>query len=326
MSAVVGIDVAKAKLDIALLIADNLERTTVANTVAGHDELCDWLAARTDGPVHACLEATGRYGEAIAGTLYAAGHRVSVENPAKIKAFAGTLLLRTKTDAVDALLIARYCLMHQPPAWNPPDPAQIRLRALSRHRQALQKMRQQERNRLKSGQLDPTIEQMLREHIAHINAQIQELERQMRQLIRQHTPLKRQLRLLTSIPGVGFLTAVALVAEIPHITQFASARQLVAYAGLDPRHHSSGSSIRRQTRISKRGNARLRAALYFPAIAAKRFNPLVQPLVQHMMLDGHCPMSIIAAVMRKLLHYAFAVLRSGQPFDPNYLNRQPIST
>jgi transposase len=325
MSVVVGIDVAKAKLDVALLIADNLERTIVANTAAGHDELCDWLAARTDEPVHACLEATGRYGEAIAGALYAAGHRVSVENPAKIKAFAGTLLLRTKTDAVDALLIARYCLMHQPPVWNPSAPAQTRLRALSRRRQALQKMRQQERNRLKSGQHDPMIEQMQREHIDYMNAQIKELERQMHQLIRHHAQLKRRLRLLTSIPGIGFLSAVALLAEIPDVSLFASARQLVAYVGLDPRHHSSGSSIRRQTRISKRGNARLRAALYFPAIAAKRFNPLVQPLVQHMMANGHCPMSIIAAVMRKLLHYAFAVLRSGQPFDPNYLKRQPIS-
>lgn len=324
MSAIVGIDVSKAKLDVVLLIGDEPERLMVANDAVGHDELCEWLAERTTGPVHACLEATGRYGEAIAETLYAAGYQVSVENPAKIKAFANTLLRRTKTDAADALLIAQYCQLHRPVAWTPPDPASAQLRALSRHRQALQKTRQQYRNRLKSGQLTPVVKHMTEEHIAFCDAQIKELEKQMRQLIRAHDHLNRKLRLLVTIPGVGFLTAVVLLAEIPHLDRFSSARQLVAYVGLDPRQHSSGSSIHKKTRISKRGNARLRAALYFPALAAKRCNPLLQPLVQRLSQAGHCPMSIIAAVMRKLLHYAFAILRSGRPFDRNYLNLQAV--
>jgi len=319
MSSILGIDVSKAKLDVALISTDTIRQLTVPNTSDGHDKLCDWLVEYADGPLHACLEATGRYGQAVAAALHSTGYKVSVVNPAQIKAFAGTLLVRSKTDAIDALLIARYCQMHQPPAWNPPDPAQIRLKELSRHRRALQNMCQQQRNRLKAGCLDPDVALLLLADIDHFTAQIRAVDQLIRQHIRQHASLKRQVRLLCSIPGIGFITAVALLAEIAYFATFTSPRQLVAYAGLDPRHRSSGSSVHHKTSISKRGNAHLRAALYFPAIAAKKHNPLVQPLVKHMMQAGHCPMSIVAAVMRKLLHYAFAILRSGQPFDPNYL-------
>jgi transposase len=325
MSPVLGIDVSKAKLDVALLDDAQVTPLTVSNDAAGHETLCGWLADQTASPVHACLEATGRYGLAVAEALHAAGHRVSLVNPACIKAFAGTLLTRNKTDAGDAALIAHYCQMHHPPAWTPPEAAQARLKALTRHRQALQHMRQQQRNRLKAGPVDPLVAQMLQEDIAYLTAQLERLEQHLLQHVRQHAPLKRQVQLLTSIPGIGFITAVVLLAEVADITAFASARQLVAYAGLNPQQHRSGSSVHKRTRLSKRGNARLRAALYLPAVVAKRRNPLLQPLVQRMTLAGHCPMSIVAAVMRKLLHLAFGILRSGQPFDPDYLTRRPLT-
>jgi transposase len=322
MSSFLGIDVSKAKLDVSLLTSTGCERHTVRNDAAGHEALCAWLAQHGTAPVHACLEATGRYGQQVAAALYAAGHRVSVVNPARIKAFADTLLVRNKTDAGDAALIARYCQLHRPPLWTPPDPARTRLQQLTRRLHALQETRQQERNRLQAGEVDSLVQDSIRVVIACLTDQINQVEQHIHQHIRHHAALQRQVRLLTSIPGIGFKTATVLLAEIPDIRAFASARQLVAYAGLNPQQRQSGSSVKKRTRLSKRGNARLRQALYMPGVVAKRHNPLVQSLVSRMEAQGHCPMSIVAAVMRKLLHFAFGILRSGQPFDPHYLTPQ----
>jgi transposase len=114
-----GIDISKAKFDIALLRDDGkLRHKVFPNTEAGFQQLSAWLSKHKALPVHACMEATGTYGEALASYLHRAGHLVSVVNPAIIKAFASTLLSRTKTDKRDASLIARYCLQHHPPAWH----------------------------------------------------------------------------------------------------------------------------------------------------------------------------------------------------------------
>jgi transposase len=124
---------------------------------------------------------------------------------------------------------------------------------------------------------------------------------------------------LDSIPGIAETTAATLLAEIVDVTQYRSARQVAAYAGLVPRERYSGSSVRGRTRLSKIGNARLRKALYFPAITALRCSPFFQAWAQGLRERGKCKMSVIGAAMRKLIHLAYGVLKTGQPFDPEWL-------
>jgi transposase len=140
-----GIDISKAKFDVALLRADGkLRHRVLPNSQAGFQLLSEWLSKQKASPIHACMEATGTYSDALAYYLHAAGHIVSVVNPAVIKAFAQSQMSRTKTDKADATLIARYCQMHRPAAWAPPPPEISELQALLRRLEALIDMRQQE--------------------------------------------------------------------------------------------------------------------------------------------------------------------------------------
>jgi transposase len=141
---------------------------------------------------------------------------------------------------------------------------------------------------------------------------------QTRPHINNHPGLKRQSKLLDSIPGIAETTAALLLSVITDITQYKSARQVAAYAGLVPRERQSGSRVRGQTRLSKIGNARLRRALYFPAITALRCNPFFQAWAEGLLKRGKSKMSVICAVMRKLVHLAYGVLKNGQPFDPEW--------
>jgi transposase len=271
--------------------------------------------------LHACLEATGYYGDDVAQFLHEAGYRVSVVNPARIKGYADSRLSRNKTDAADAALIADFCRTQQPEAWTPPPAEQRELQALVRHLENLTAMRQQEVNRRQAGIPSEMVLKTLDDHIAFLNQQIADLLRQIHDHIERHPHLRQQRDLLTSIPGIGDLTAYKLLAEIRDIAVFDNARQLAAFAGLTPRQHTSGSSVRGRTRLSKRGSSRLRAALYFPAIVAQRHNPILHPFAHRLLASGLSKLAVIAAVMRKLLHLVFGILKSGQPFDPLYLEK-----
>jgi transposase len=120
------------------------------------------------------------------------------------------------------------------------------------------------------------------------------------------------------MPGIGEATAAKLLAEIVDVNQYRSARQVAAFAGLVPKHRESGSSVRGKPRLCKVGTARLRKALYFPAIVATQHNPIIKAVSERLRERGKCPMLIVGAAMRKLIHIAYGVLKSGKPFDPNY--------
>ena len=325
MNGWVGMDVAKATLEVVLLRPQDEQATTLPNTKAGFHTLHHFLQKRCPDGTPICLEATGLYGDAVAEFLYQRGYRVSVVNPARIKAYGDSRLRRNKTDRSDARLIAHFCRTQQPEAWTPPIPAVKELRALLRHLDDLQAMRQQEHNRMQAGETSPSVLAQLTAHLAFLDSQITVLKQQINDHFDQHPDLKHQRDLLTSIPGIGDLTAGKLLAEIGDIRAFGSARQLAAFVGVTPRQHQSGTSIRRPSRISKQGSAALRAALYMPAVVAKRHNPLVRALAERLQARGHSSMSIIVAAMRKLLHLAFGVLKSGQPFDPHYLDHRVVS-
>jgi transposase len=316
---VLGIDIAKLKFNVCLINkGGKLKHKVFPNTLTGCEQLLDWLSKQGIQRVHACLEATGTYGESLSLFLYEAGHLVSVVNPAAIKAFAGSRLSRTKTDRVDAELIARFCLAQAPPRWTPLPPEVRELQALVRRLESLIEMRVAEENRLSSGITVETVRESVEAHLTYLHEQIKCCEELIRNHIKGNPTLKQQSELLDSIPGIAETTAALLLSEIPDITQYGSARQVAAYAGLVPRERQSGSSVRGRTRLSKIGNARLRRALYFPAITALRCSPFFQQWAKGLQERGKSKMSVICAVMRKLVHVAYGVLKSGKEFDPEW--------
>jgi len=311
-----GIDISKDSFHVELSINNKLRHRRFANRKEGFVELCVWLSKHKARPVHACLEATGPYSEALALYLHEQGDTVSVVNPAQIKAFGQSELLRNKDDRPDAGLIRRFCEKQQPAAWAPA-PAHLReLQALTRHRENLLETRQQQINRLEVTNTKEVVKS-LRKLVTHLDAEIQRTERQINDHVDRHPDLKQQCQLLESIPGIGKRTATRLLAEIEAIRQYKSARQVAAYAGLTPRNNRSGTR-RGQTRLSKTGNARVRKALFLPAMVAKRHNPVVRSFCQRLARRGKSKMQLVGAAMRKLIHIAFGVLKSGKVFDPNH--------
>jgi len=311
-----GIDISKTSFHVELSINNKLQHRRFANRKEGFAELCVWLAKHKAGPVHACLEATGPYSEAVALYLHEQGHTVSIVNPTQIKAFGQSELLRNKDDRPDAGLIRRFCEKQQPTAWQPP-PAHFReLQALTRHLENLLETRQQQVNRLE-GTTTKAVLKSLRQLVAHVEAEIKRTEQQIDDHIDRHPDLKQQCQLLESIPGIGKRTATKLLAEIEDISRYKSARQVAAYAGLTPRNSRSGT-WRGPTRLSKTGNARVRKALFLPAMVAKRHNPVVRSFCQRLAGYGKNKMQLVGAAMRKLIHIAFGVLKSGKAFDPDH--------
>ena len=311
-----GIDISKRKFDACLVReAGKFRHKVFPNTAAGFAQLSAWLSKHRVEHVHACLEATGTYGEALATHLHDCGHTVSIVNPAAIKAYAQSHLSRAKTDKADATLIAQFCHERRPPAWQPL-PAEVRdLQALVRRLGSLLEMRQMEANRLEVA-ATPAVTESLAGHLSYLDEEIARTEKMIRSHIDSHPDLRGQRDLLLSIPGIGETTAAKLLSEIMDVTLYASARQLAAFAGLAPRLHESGSSVKRKARLSKTGAPRLRKALYFPAIAAIKYNPYIKELSERLRARGKCPMQVIGAAMRKLIHLAYGVLKSGRPFDP----------
>jgi transposase len=264
-----------------------------------------------------CLEATGRYSEGVAEHLHAAGHTLSVINPARLKAFGQARLTRTKTDQTDAALLAEFCRSQQPPAWTPPSAERRELRALVRRRESLLQLRQQEANRLSSGEDSPAVITSLEAVLAVLRDELAKVEQAISAQVARAPELQRQHQWIDSITGIGPTTAAALLGEID-FGAYPSARQVAAQAGLTPRQRQSGTSVHGKPRISKQGASQLRRILYFPAIVAMRHNPVIRAFAERLAKAGKAKMAIVCACMRKLLHLVYGVLKSGRPFDPDY--------
>ncbi len=320
-----GIDLAKNKFDVALLDHEHVSHHVFPNTPEGITALLAWIQAQGHTRVHACLEATGTYGDEVARRLHAAGHVVSVINPAVLKAFRQSTLTRTKNDRTDADLLARYAALHHPKAWAPPSPELQELQALARRLESLHQLRQQESNRLAGAQRSSLVAESITRMLAALDQEIAQVEQLLKDHIQQHPDLKAQHDLLCSIPGIGDKTATTLLAECGNLAGFTDARALAAYAGLTPKQHQSGTSVHAKPRLSKIGSDRLRKALYFPAITALRYNPLIKAFCDRLVARGKHKMVVIGAAMRKLLHLAYGVLKSGRPFDPHHGQSAPLA-
>lgn len=313
---ILGIDISKAKFDAALLVDGKVKKSRVfENNLTGFKALSLWLIKHDIPHLQTCMEATGSYGDELATYLYDQGFEVSVVNPAQIKSFSGAQLNRAKTDKADAKFIAQFCASMQPTAWMPP-PMHVReLQALVQRLSSLLQMERQEQNRF--GTAAPVIQPSIKTVLTTIQVGIKAVERMIRDHIDRHPDLKDQSNLLDSIPGIGIATISRLLAFVD-VHRFDDAKALAAFVGLNPTVHQSGSSVRGQSRLSKKGNATIRKALYMPAVVARRYNPTIKTFAERLKKAGKSNMLIIGAVMRKLLHIIYGVLKSGKPFDANY--------
>jgi transposase len=322
-----GIDVGKSNLEVSLFGAHGgangiLAKTSVSNDPGGWDRLLSWLhdpdtmPEATPETTRVCMEASGGYEEGVARFLHAEDYKVSVVNPRRIKGYADSQLQRSKTDSADANLIARFGHREAPRRWTPPAAAASRLRELTRARQALKKEKTRTNNRLADTE-EEALRDAYEDRLDTIEEKIDALEEEIAEQVNESPDLSTRCSLLTSIPGVALQTAAIVISELKSPDRFESARQVAAYAGLVPSHYQSGSSVRGQPRMSKVGNARLRSAMYYPAMTALRCNEAVKAFGNRLKERGKEQMVIIGAAMRKLLHICYGVLKSGRPFDPS---------
>lgn len=322
---VVGIDVSKRKLDVALLIDGKIKAKVVANSPEGFVELEGWLSKQKVAltEIHACLESTGVYSEPIALYWYDKGIKVSLVNPNCIKSFGKSENIRNKNDQLDAGLIARYCAAMAPQPWQAPPREQRQLRAWANRLTALQDMRQQEMNRLEAHAVAEQHDLMdhVQAHIKWLEEQITQIERDIDDHIDRHPGLRHDAELIESIPGLGRATAAKVLAHIGDVRRFASAKALAAFIGVTPRQRQSGSSVRGRTMMCRMGSGRLRAALFLPSLVAKRYNPILKQFASRLEGNGLTKMAVAGAIMRKLTHLIYGVVKSGKPFDPNYLDK-----
>ncbi len=256
----------------------------------------------------------------LAFYLHDAGHTVSVVNPARIKGFAQSELLRTKTDKLDASLIARFCLAMKPIPWIPPSPEIRALRALVRRVDSLTNMRTQEKNRISIAY--ESVSLLIKEHIAYLDHEIKKIRKEIARLIEEDPNLKRNKDLLDTIPGLGKVTIAVILAELDDLEKFNHVRELVAFIGLAPKETLSGSSIKGKPRLCKIGHVRLRKVFYMPALVSIQCNPLMIAFCNRLKDKGKNGKVIVCAIMRKLVHIVFGVLKSGKKYDPNY---KPVS-
>ena len=329
---VVGLDVA-AESFVAVLATRSATGTvqvllapkSFANTAAGFAALLAWADKRLrplpdTAPVAFVLEATGVYHEELTYFLHHHHRTVQVVQPLMAKQFARSLATKSKTDALDAAMLARLGLERTLPVWKPFTPALRLLRALTRERATGLKHATRLRNQLHAlhhAHATPAKQvERLQTHLELLDAQKKEIEQELNTLVTSENDLKKTVERLVTIPGIGVQTALILLAETNGFALFTNARQLASFAGLDVVQHQSGTSVHGRSRLSKRGNTHLRTALYMPALAACRYNPQQKAFYERLRTRHPTGKAALCAVMRKLLMLAFSLHKSHQGYDP----------
>lgn len=323
MTAYIGIDVSKRKLDGAWLrdpATGKIKTKVWNNDAAGFAALQDWVVHQTGltlSDIHVVMEATGVYHEALAQTLHDAGAQVSVINPAHIRDFAKSLGVRGKNDKKDSVVLARYGATQQPALWAPEPTAIRQLKALVARLEALDTDIQRETNRREKAEVTQTTEVMasIDTVLAALRAERDRLARDIDDHIDRHPDLKNDQQLLQSIPGVGPAVSLRLMTTL-RSRVFASARQAAAFIGVVPIPWESGHSVRARPRLSKAGAPKLRRLLYMAAVVSLRYNPDIAAQYQRLTRRGKPAMSALGAAMRKLVHTAFGVLKHQTPYQP----------
>lgn len=328
-----GIDVSKQSLSLSfgVLTADLDKQFTphadVSNDAEGFEQIGRWLSEQADAKVGLLIvmEATGVYHQGIAHYLHGLGHEVSVMQSGRVKRYAQSLDQRSKTDALDSRMLSMLGLERDLRLWHPPSATLQQLKALSRERSNLLQSRSVETNRQESVShgVHSSSTSIDRQHqrLELINSQISSIEREMRELIAGSEELQGKIEHLESIPGVSFITAATVVGETLGFDAMDNAKQLTSYAGYDVVQRESGN-FRGRTRISKRGNAHIRAALHMPSMTCVRCNPTLKQFYQRLKPNKEKPIVALVAVQRKLLLLMYTLWKNEQDYDPEYENKK----
>jgi len=314
-----GIDVGKPDLFCHVIAPDGNFSERFDNTPDGIRLLLAWMCSNAAPELFAaCLEQTGHYGRAISRALTAAKlTAVYLVNPRQIKAYGEQQLRRNKSDTADARLIAQFLQSEHSKllSWCPPGVDNEKVKELSRYADSI--TQDNASLKTKCGMVEqPAVLRSLKRRIKAQEKEIEDIRLRISKIIDGNEALRRQHELLTSVPGIGEVSCQILIAELPELDLFGDARQLAAWAGVTPRHFVSGTSGRSTTPITKIGSAYLRRALFMPAMNARVFNPLLKTFADRLKENGKKPKQIIIAVMRKLLHQIYGILKSGTPYNP----------
>jgi transposase len=302
---------------------------TVHNPARGWRHLQGLLAECGAQPAATLLvmEATGAYWQGVASALTTAGWTVSVVSPGSARHYAQARLRRAKTDAVDAAVLAAYGRDLRPAPWTPA-PAEVQtLQLLIRQRDVLIAMQTETRNRQHALDHLPAVPDHVRAPLAAVltvlREQVAVRDAAIRQQAATAASVADDIARLQTIVGVGLLTAAIVLVETRPLRARATPAQVVAYAGLDPAPHESGTSVRGAGRISKTGNARLRQALYMAAVSAVRYNPPLRAFYTRLLQRGKPKKVALVAAARKLLALMVRLLQTGRDFDPAWATHHP---
>lgn len=322
-----GIDVSKKTLDICLMregVRGRLKTKKVKNDFKAVHIITAWIEHHNCAldDVHIIMEPTGVYHELLAIGLHLAGAKVSLANPHRTREFARGMDILTKTDKVDAWMLACYGALKQPDAWTPPAEEIRHLSALLKRRDHLVSDATREKNRLEKYRATYTPQVIIvsaENMLTRLNDELAEIELMLKQHVEKHISLKEDYALLTSIKSVGPQLGLNMLV-ILRSHDFRTAEQVAAFLGVAPVEKRSGTSVRARSRMSKIGPPEIRAKLYLAALCGLRFNIAMKSMYERLCQNGKAKMVAIGALMRKLIHWCFGVLKTRQPFDINYIN------
>jgi len=330
----VGIDVAKSELVVSLgrmnqdTSIELIACKTFVNNKTGFEKLVHWTKKilSDEATILYVMEATGIYHESLAYYLSDQGHQVSIVLPNKICNYARTLDIKTVTDKSASQAIARFGLERRLEVWQRPQKVFRELKQLTRERDQLIAERTMLKNQLHAEQSEAfpnerSIDRLI-ERITLLNRQEKDIRKELVVVIRNNVKLADQIKAITSIPGIGPLTAVIVLAETNGFELIRSKKQLVSYAGLDVREKLSGTSVKGKPRISKKGNRHLRKALHLPSLAAIRSNDRFKAIFARLIARHGIKMKATVAIQRKLLELTYIIWKTNKLYDSTYFQNE----
>ena len=328
----VGIDIAARTASIAAIrtVQDKPRQLDIEQTSSGFKRLHKFLRRYETTPETTCvvMEATSSYWFNIALYLVNLNYRVSVVNPASAYYFARSVLKRNKNDPMDAHTLAEMgtVMYERLPVWTAPPPIYENIRQRLMNREALVHMKTQTKNREHASQARGTVLETTQERntalLILLNEQIAEIDTELEDLFSQDDDWAASARRLTTIPGIGTVTAAWILVATQNFETFDTAQQAASFAGLVPRQRQSGTSLNTRGRIGYAGHRRLRHALYLAAMSAARFNPPIERFYQRLKAKGKPGKVALIAAARKLMHQCWAVVKYQQDYDPEYNRKQ----
>ena len=307
-----GLEVSARELVVAL---EDQRVQRYANTAAGHRKLLEALT-RGGRRVRVVLEATGMYGLDVALLLSAAEKvEVMVANPRAVRDFAKAMMQRSKNDPLDAVVLREFATRMPFRAWQRPSQNRLALWSITRRIQALNEQCRAKKNRQHAAGISQSTPGCVRRDIVR-NLRVQQqaikkLRQEAQKCLEQEAQLRQEYQLLVSVPGIAENSALQILGELAMLPADRDIRQWVAYAGLDPSEHQSGTSVRRPARLSRSGNRHLRRALYMPALTAIRWEPHLRGFYEHLVQRGKRKKQALMAVARKLLHAIYGMFRTN---------------